>query len=164
MSLRHPKTLPFMWKYHKRKDSVVILLLVLWSISSTVNADDCLYQKSTQSRPSGVLATAKSGESVSYLLKDGSYANVVEWNCSRLGKRILLVVPGEDQNAAKAYRLFAKIADRTVVDKFATAFPEASKQKNFEKSIQIDGYEVAKLIVRRSDYASEYLVEYYTSD
>jgi hypothetical protein len=123
----------------------------------------CLYAKSIISKPHDTVATLKQANSTSFMLQGGVFINIVVWDCNRLGRRILIVVPESKDTVKYVQHLVTQNVD--VGSKiFAQVLRESFDKQEFESSVQVKGLETAEFSVTRNTYESTYIIEYYTAD
>ena len=72
---------------------------------------NCLYAKSKVIKPRSTLSFVKDENSHSFFLRGGVYVNVVVWDCTRLGRRILFVVPKSRDTVDYVRDLFSQVVD-----------------------------------------------------
>jgi len=124
---------------------------------------NCLYAESKASKPSDTLSSFKDENSNSFFLRGGVYVNVVVWDCTRLGKRILIVVPKSRDTVDYVGRLFSQVVSASP-STFLRALRESFDKSQFEDNFEIVGFETAEFIVSRNSYESIYTITYYTAD
>ena len=128
------------------------------------SSEECLYKKREPIKLPNAVVSAKGEDSTSFFLRGGVYLDIVEWSCSRLGKRILVVVPKAKDSSGFVYDLIVKIAGASVATEFKSLIRSSFELDDFSRSIEIQGFEAASYSVHRSDYEAIYTILYYTSD
>lgn len=126
--------------------------------------EGCLYRSTAPIKIPTALTSTKGADSTSFLLRGGTYVDIVEWNCSRLGKRIFIVVPKSKDSVESVNSLLTKISQATVARSFKNLVSSSFGKEEFFQMVDIDGYEFASYAVRRTDYESIYTIIYYTAD
>jgi hypothetical protein len=128
------------------------------------DGDACLYRKNNPVKLPGTLASTKGEDSTSLFLRGGTYINLVEWSCSRLGKRIYIAVPSSKDSVNYISDLLTKIAEVPVAHALKGIVRSSFEREDFSTSLDIQGFELVSYSVRRTDYESTYIVTYYTAD
>lgn len=154
-----------MLKFLRNKNSA--MLFAAGVLCAHVSAQDraCIYSAQRESRPPGVISAVKSKDSASYFLRSGAYVNVVSWSCTRLGKRLLIVVPSSSDNPKYVESVLVAIGGKEIATAFKDVLEKATEKYGATRSdVKIDGYESASIDLQKDEYESRYVVTYYTSD
>ncbi len=150
------------------KSSCCALLLLGCAFLSGVAAaaePSCIYSKQKESRPANVISSVKDENSVSYMLRGGVYANVVTWDCSRRGKRILIEVPAASDSRENTESILKSVAGDKVYSAFSVALGDFAGKYGVKKfNGNADGFDSASIEVQRDEYGSRYVLVYYTAD
>lgn len=128
------------------------------------DGESCLYRKSNPVKLPGTLSSTKDENSASFFLVGGTYIHLVEWSCTRLGKRIFIAVPSGKDSVNYISDLLAKIADAGVAQALKGTVKSSFEREEFATSLDVQGFELVSYVVRRTDYESTYIVTYYTAD
>lgn len=100
----------------------------------------------------------------SYLLRNGVYLSVVSWNCRRIGKRVLIVVPESERIKIDTFGIFESVVGKEIAKSFKKSFDAAGKQQEFSEQIEIDGMESAEFSSRSNFYEQVFTIIYATPD
>jgi len=142
-----------------------LLAIVLFAMATPACANEkCLYKKTKPVSIVGAVAQVRQGESISYLLKDGSFLRLTTWDCSRLGKRVALTIATERDSAGVVAKVILPIVSDDVRSWLAGAIEDSKSKNNYAVEGDIQAYQSATLSVTRGVYSSTYIVEYFTSD
>ncbi|MCR6497143.1 hypothetical protein LJB71_13540 [Thermomonas sp. S9] len=156
-----------MWKSRRKKSLAegIILAATLLSISNASAAGgDCLFKEQAKVKPASTVAETHGSEFSSYMLKNGIYIHVNSWSCSRLGKRLLIVVPQEEDSASGVTKAALPLVDKELRDWLRESIAASRHSESFTKEVEVAGYESVKFSVSRDMFSAIYIVEYYTSD
>lgn len=156
-----------MWKYHRKKShkaaiAAAVILLCVSDVS--VAGESCLYKKQIEVRPNGVAAEIRKSEFIGYLLVNGAYLRVDSWSCSRFGKRLLLIVPQNDDSADAVAKVVLPLVDEALSNWLKVSITSSFGMDNYEDATEVKGYESAQIAVRRDLFSATYTIEYYTPD
>ena len=155
----------FMSKFLKNKGRTIFMVAGLLCGYASAQDSNCTYAAQKETRPTGVLATVKSKDLVSYFLRGGAYVNVVSWSCRRLGKRLLIVVPASNDSQKFVETILTTVTEKEIVGAFRSTLEKAAGKYGVTKAdLKIDGYEGVSIEVQKDEYESKYVVTYYTAD
>lgn len=165
MSSYHRRIQQSMLKYLRSSHLALLMLGCALSGAAAAEGATCLYSKQRESRPPNVISSVRDENSVSYMLRGGMYANVVTWECSRLGKRVLIEIPTASDGKRAVETIIKSVAGDKVYSAFSAALNEsASKYGVMKFSRNVEGFDIATIEVQRDEYGSRYVLIYYTSD
>lgn len=139
-------------------------LAIALVVTSADTSADCLYQPHGIKTPLDAVAQTNNAPTTSYLLKGGAYAYVVDWHCERVGKRILLVMPIEQDDVARVAEILRDFLETEDLDFYAAAILGSRNKTSFRREIKRQGFEFSEVSVRRTDYEAEYVVLFSTPD
>ena len=130
----------------------------------TTIADDCMYQTTRETVPIGTRSKVKLEFSTSYLLKSGAYVSVVNWDCRRIGKRILIFIPSDQKSKIEAFDIFKSVAGIEISNYFRKSFDESNGKQHSEDKVEIEGMEISEFSMMDNMYERVYTVTYSTPD
>lgn len=125
---------------------------------------DCLYKPVPEKFPPGMLSRVLRGEERSYFLKNGTYITVLDWNCRRVGRRILIIVPQKFDDSAYITKLIESQTEKEVIQPIVRLINSNKKNGRFDFILDLDSYEFGSVSINRDTYETAYEVLYYTSD
>lgn len=138
---------------------------ILLNVSGiSVAGQNCLYKQQAKLKPVGIVAEVHGSEFSSYLLKNGSYLHINLWSCSRLGRRLLIVVPQKEDTAHGVIKVSMPLVDNELREWLKKSIMDSFGEENYEREYEVEGYEAVKLSVSRDMFSATYIISYYTSD